>query len=77
MNQVWQERIVSDPKIMFGKPVIKGTRVPVELILEKIALGESVEHLLQAYPRISREDITACLFFALHSVKNDLVFAIA
>lgn len=77
MNQVWQERIVTDPKIMFGKPVIKGTRVPVELILEKIALGESVEHLLQAYPRISREDITACLFFALHSVKNDLVFAVA
>lgn len=77
MNQVWQERIVSDPKVMFGKPVIKGTRVPVELILEKIAFGESVEHLLQAYPRISREDITACLFFALHSVKNDLVFAIA
>lgn len=77
MHQIWQERIVADPKIMFGKPVIKGTRVPVELILEKLALGEPIEHLLQAYPRISREDITACLFFALHSVKNDLVFAIA
>ena len=77
MKQIWQDRIASDPKIMFGKPVIKGTRIPVELILEKLALGETSEYLLQAYPRITREDIAACLFFALHSVKNDLVFAAA
>jgi uncharacterized protein (DUF433 family) len=77
MNHNWQFRISSDPKIMFGKPVIKGTRIPVELILEKIALGESIEYLLQAYPRLTQEDITACQFYALQSVKNDLVFAIA
>ena len=75
MQPNWQERIKADPKIMFGKPVIKGTRIPVELILEKMALGESTEHLLKAYPRITREDIAACLFFALHSVKNDVVYA--
>ena len=77
MNTNWQERISADPAIMFGKPVVKGTRIPVELLLEKLALGETPEHLLRAYPRITREDIAACLFFALHSVRNDLVFAIA
>ncbi len=75
MQLNWQERINADPKIMFGKPVIKGTRIPVELILEKLALGESMEYLLKAYPRITREDIAACLFFAQHSVKNDVVYA--
>ncbi len=77
MNQHWQAHISADPKVMFGKPVIKGTRIPVELILEKLALGETPEHLLTAYPRITRQDIAACLFFAVHSVKNDLVFAVA
>ncbi len=77
MNQNWQLHISTDPKVMFGKPVVKGTRIPVELILEKIAHGESVEYLLQSYPRLTREDITACQFYALQSVKNDLVFAIA
>ena len=59
---------------MFGKPVIRGTRIPVELILEKLAAGETIEHLLQAYPRIEREDISACLYFAQHSVRNDVVY---
>lgn len=77
MQQNWQERIASDPKIMFGKPVIRGTRIPVELILEKLAVGETPEYLLTAYPRIKIEDIRACLFFAMQSVKNDLVFAVA
>lgn len=75
MSLNWQDYISTDPKIMFGKPVIRGTRIPVELILEKLANGESVEHLLKAYPRITREDISACLFFAQHSVKNDVVYA--
>lgn len=77
MKETWQERIATDPKILFGKPVIKGTRIPVELILEKLALGEKPEQLLQAYPRITQEDINACLFYAAHSVRNDLVYAFA
>lgn len=76
MQLNWQDHIERNPKLMFGKPVIKGTRIPVELILEKLALGESAEHLMRAYPRITREDITACLFFALHSVKNDVVYTV-
>ncbi|MFZ4634105.1 MAG: DUF433 domain-containing protein [Saprospiraceae bacterium] len=62
---------------MFGKPVIKGTRIPVELILEKLALGETKDYLLTAYPRITKDDITACLFYAWQSVKNDVVFPIS
>jgi len=77
MKYTWQERIVTDPKIMFGKPVIKGTRIPIELILEKLADGENIEHLLKAYPRITEEDIKACISYAHHSVKNDVVYAVA
>ncbi len=74
MERNWQARITTNPKVMFGKPVIKGTRIPVELILEKLGHGETVEHLLKAYPRITREDISACLLFAQHSVMNDVVY---
>jgi uncharacterized protein (DUF433 family) len=56
--------IESNPKIMFGKPVIKGTRITVELILEKIAEGESVEQILSSYPHLSREQVLACIGFA-------------
>ncbi len=73
----WQEYITSNPKIIFGKPVIKGTRVPVDLILEKLGKGESIEHLLKAYPRITQESIYACLIFAAKSVKNEVVIALA
>ena len=75
MQLHWQDRITADPKIMFGKPVILGTRIPVELILEKLANGETTEQLLQAYPRIAADDIAACLFFAHHSVKNDILYS--
>ena len=53
------ELIQSDPAIMMGKPVIAGTRITVELILEKLAAGETIEHLLEAHPRLTREAIHA------------------
>ena len=56
--------IVSDPSIMMGKPVIAGTRIPVELILEKIAAGETIEQLLEAHPRLTEEGVQAALHFA-------------
>ena len=55
--------IESNPSIMMGKPVIAGTRIPVELILEKIAAGETIEQLLEAYPRLTKEGIQAALHF--------------
>ena len=56
--------IQSDPSIMVGKPVIVGTRITVELILEKLAAGESIEQILDAHPRLTREGILAAVDFA-------------
>ena len=53
--------IVSDPKVMMGKPVVTGTRITVELILEKLAAGETVEQLLEAHPRLTREAIQTAI----------------
>ena len=67
----WEDHIASDPNILFGKPVIKDTRVPVDLILEKLATIYSIEDLLQSYPNITKEDIQACLLFAANMVKHE------
>ena len=56
--------IVSNPSIMMGKPVIAGTRISVELILEKLAAGETIEQLLEAHPRLTEEGVRAALLFA-------------
>jgi len=74
---VWQEYISSDPTVMYGKPVIKGTRIPVDLILEKLGSGETPSDLLLAYPNISKEAINACLYFASESIKNELVSTVS
>ncbi|OGW39763.1 MAG: antitoxin [Nitrospirae bacterium RBG_13_39_12] len=58
------ERIVSDPKICSGKPCIKGTRIPVHIILDLLAAGEIFEGINKAYPNITDEDIRACLNYA-------------
>ena len=58
------ERIVCDPKICSGKPCIKGTRIPVHIILDLLAAGESFERIKKAYPNITDEDIRACLNYA-------------
>jgi uncharacterized protein (DUF433 family) len=58
------ERIVSDPKICSGKPCIKGTRIPVHIILDLLAAGENYEGIKKAYPNITDEDIRACLNYA-------------
>ncbi len=55
------DRIEINPKVMMGKPVIRGTRIPVELLLRKLSEGASEGDLLDAYPRLSREDIQAAL----------------
>ena len=73
----WKNRIVSVPDIMFGKPVIKGTRVPVELIIEKLAAGRTIEQLLISYPHLVADDIYACLAYAATSLKNVVAYEIA
>ncbi len=65
-----------NPKIMMGKPVIKGTRITVELILEKLSAGETVENILEAHPHISKEQIHAALAFAAQSLKGENIYPV-
>jgi uncharacterized protein (DUF433 family) len=62
--------IQSDPAVMMGKPVVAGTRITVELILEKLAAGETVDQLLAAHPRLTREAVSAALAYAAQAVRN-------
>ena len=64
--------IVSNPKILGGKPVIKGTRLSVDFILNLLASGASEKEILEDYQHITIEDIYACLAFAANSLKNDI-----
>lgn len=57
--------IQSDPAVMMGKPVVAGTRITVELILEKLAAGETVEQILEAHPRLTRESVSAALSYSI------------
>nr|WP_290221325.1 DUF433 domain-containing protein [Trichocoleus desertorum] len=77
MQQEPKRLIVSDPKIMMGKPVIRGTRITVELILEKLSAGESVEQILEAHPRLTREAIQAALAFAANALHADVVYPLS
>ncbi|MDG6937720.1 MAG: DUF433 domain-containing protein [Nitrososphaerota archaeon] len=77
MQRSLLERIVTDPKVMAGKPVIKGTRVPVDLIVHRIAQGETVEHLLEDYPNMTRQDVRAALEYASCVVKGEDIVPIA
>jgi uncharacterized protein (DUF433 family) len=64
-------RIEMDPKIMLGKPVIRDTRIPVELLLRKLGEGATEEDLLDAYPRLEREDIRAALAYAADTIAHE------
>ena len=68
------EQIEINPKIMMGKPVIKGTRITVELLLEKLSYGETEEDILLAYPRITKENIKAALAFAAQSLRGEKIY---
>ena len=67
----WQNYIAKTEGVVGGRPAIKGTRIAVDLILEKLSIGDSVDDLLAAYPNISQEAIMACLAFAAESVKKN------
>ncbi len=66
--------IESNPAVMMGKPVVAGTRITVELILDKLAAGESVEQILAAHPRLTREGITSALAFAAEALRGDVIY---
>jgi uncharacterized protein (DUF433 family) len=57
----WQQRITVDPDVLVGKPVINGTRISVELVIDLLASGSSVDEIVRNYPRLTQDDILACL----------------
>ncbi len=67
----WRERIVCDPKILVGKPSVKGTRISVELILGWLSVGWSIDQLLEAYPNITRDDVLAAFAYLRELLHDD------
>jgi uncharacterized protein (DUF433 family) len=69
------DRIELNPRVMLGKPIIRGTRIPVELILRKLSEGASEAELLDAYPRLSKADIQAAIRYAADTIaREEVVF---
>jgi uncharacterized protein (DUF433 family) len=67
------DRIEANPEVMLGKPVIRGTRIPVELLLRKLSEGASEADLLDAYPQLTREDIQAAMRYAADTLAHEEV----
>ena len=73
----WKERIVIDPGILVGKPVVRGTRLAVEFIVDLLAQGWSEAQILENYPGLTPEDIRACLAYASAVLKSEKVYPLA
>ena len=71
---MWRERIVVDPNILVGKPVVKGTRLAVEFIVELLAQGWTHEQILDNYPGLAPQDILACLSYASDALHAEKVY---
>ena len=69
------ERIKLDPEIMMGKPCVRGTRIPVYVLLQKMAAGETETDLLQAYPQLTKPDLIAVLEYAARAAAEEIVLA--
>jgi uncharacterized protein (DUF433 family) len=72
----WEERIVIDPKVLVGKPVVKGTRLAVEFIVDLLARGWKEEDILGDYPGLTHEDILACLAYASERLHSERVYPV-
>jgi uncharacterized protein (DUF433 family) len=70
----WRERITIDERVLVGKPVIEGTRISVELVIDLLARGYSKEQILEQYDHITLEDIQACLNYASEMLKTEKVY---
>lgn len=75
MKPDWRDYIKTDPAILVGKPAIVGTRIGVDLVLEKMAMGSTIDQILDDYPHLNRLQIQACLAYATDAVRNDIIFA--
>ncbi len=72
----WHERIVIDPDILAGKPVIKGTRISVEFVIDLLGRGWTVEQILREYDHLRAEDVQACLAYAGEILKSERVYPV-
>jgi uncharacterized protein (DUF433 family) len=70
-QQLYRQRIVTDPHILSGKPVVKGTRIAVDLVLEELSHNPDVAELLAAHPDLTRDDVQACLAYAQAIVTGE------
>lgn len=73
----WKDRIVINPEILAGKPVIKGTRIAVEFILDLMASGWNDEKILENYPQLKKEDVIAALRYAAETLRAEKVYPLA
>lgn len=77
MEENLHERIVTNPKIMAGKPIIRGTRIAVDGIIRLLAQGLTVEEILKDYPHLTKEDIAAALSYAAEVMRGENVFPVS
>lgn len=76
-SETCQSRIEIDPDVMLGKPVIRGTRIPVEIVLRKLSDGATTQDLLFAYPRLTPDDIRAALVYAADTIAHETLVVLA
>ena len=72
----WRDRIVLDPAVLVGKPVVKGTRIAVELVIELLGRGYTTAQVLEQYDMLTGEDVQACLSYASEVLKSERVYAV-
>ena len=73
----WKDRIVVDPKVLVGKPIIKGTRIAVEFIVELAAEGWTHQQILENYPQLTLDDIQAAFHYAAETMKQERVYPLS
>lgn len=73
----WTERITIDPNVLVGKPIIKGTRIAVEFVIDLLGRGWTVEDILREYDHLTREDIQACLAYAGDVLRSERIYLLS
>lgn len=73
----WRKRIVLDPEVLAGKPIVKGTRIAVEFIIDLLGRGWTAEQVLKEYDHLTAEDIQACLAYASETLKSERVYVLS
>ena len=73
----WRERIIIDPGVLVGKPIIKGTRISVEFVIDLLARGWTVEQVLKEFDHLKIEDIQACLAYASEIIKSERIYPLS